>query len=793
MRSRKHRILTCTTALSSAMLLMAAPAAHAQDAETVADASASPASNDFGAIVVTAQRREQRLQDVPVAVAVVSGDSLEKQNITELNDMAVRVPNVSIATGTIANSITIRGVGSGQNAGFEQSVATFVDGVYRSRSRSTRAALFDLERVEVLKGPQLTFFGANAIAGALNIVTRKPGDELHVNGLVNYTPKTGGYDLQAGIDIPVSETVSFRLAGRGAGSDGYIENTNTGKDGPRDRTYQGRISMHYEPSATFRSDIRVDLMKSKTDGAATFQITDCPPSSDFTLSPFNSCRNYLNANGGEVDDTLDYTSAMGESFVDYKFIEVAWTNSLDIGNGTLTAISGYFGHENETLGQGIPFPLTNAVVGTDGFPTSQNETFTQISQEVRYQSETGGWLEYMFGGYASRGEIKLNTIVGFRFRPFGASDTTGNFNVTTPLAGNNFIDQTDRTLSGFASATIKPTDALRLNLGLRYANIHKEADRRAVPGISFSENPRDEFQYVTPEQTAIAAALLATNTDNFANPTRTDSRWMPSVGLQYDVAPDVMVYANFASGFKAGGYSFGANNEDFEPEKVKSYEIGLKGSFFDRRLALELAGYRSDYTNLQETTLQLQDNGTVASLVGNVAKSRSQGVEATASLRATPWFTLSSSIAYLDATYSNYEDGGCTILQLSQTPMGVSCGQSLSGERRPNAPEWSGNVGAHIEVPVGDFVVTADPLFYFTSGYFLTATADPLLAQEKYQKLDLRLGVGPDDGRWEVALIGKNLTNKVTSSFKQAVPLAPGSVSALVDAPRTIGIQLTVR
>lgn len=747
--------------------------------------------NADGEIVVTAQRREQRLQDVPVAVSVVGGETLQRQNITSLNDMAVRLPNVRISTGTIANAITIRGVGSGPNPGFEQSVATFVDGVYRSRSRSTRAALFDLERVEVLKGPQTTFFGANAIAGALNIVTRKPGEELNYNAVATYVPSTQEYDVQMGVDAPLSPSLSARIAGRVSGSDGYIKSSNTGEDGPHDRTAQGRIALKWEPDSDFRSDLRIDGARSRTRGSGMYQVINCPPPPGFALAPINVCNRYLNQNGGNIDDTLDYHSATGPTQTNYDFIEGAWTNSVDVGSGSINMISGYFWHHTTNLGQGIPFPLTDAIGGTNGYPTRQDERYRQVSQEIRYQSATGGTLEYMIGGYASHGRLSTRTVVGFSFQPFGARDTTGTFNASTLFAGNNIITQNDTTWSGFASATIRPIEHFRINLGARYSSIQKRAHRTAAPGLGDNLASFEGFQSLSPAQTAIVARLLATNTADFARPERTDNKFMPSASIQYDLSRDVMIYASYANGFKAGGYSFGAQNDDFGPETVNAYELGIKGSFLDRRLNMDLTFYRSDYKDLQETSLQLQPNGTITSLVQNVGASRSQGVEFNASLRTTSWLTLNTSVAYLDAKYTDYPNGACTIQALAQ--VGGGCTQDLSGKRRTNAPEWSGNVGARASIPVGNYNLTVDPLVYFTSRYFMAATADPLLEQRGYTKVDLRIGFGPQDGRWEVALVGKNLTDKLTTQYKQSIPLAPGSISALVDAPRTVGVQLTIR
>ena len=768
--------------------------ALAQQTEAAANppaAASAAGADDTGDIIVTAQRREQRLQDVPVAVSVVTGDSLQRSNITSLEDVAARLPDVKISSGTITNSIAIRGVGSGNNAGFEQSVATFVDGIYRSRSRSTRAALFDIERVEVLKGPQTTFFGANAIAGALNIVTRKPGDRFDYNGSAYFVPSTHEYDGQLGVDVPLTDTLSARVAGRISGSDGYVKNDRLGEKGPHERTEQGRLAVRWKPSNGYTSDLRVEGSHTRNDNALVFQLVGCPPSSDYALSPVNTCGRYLRQAGGSVDDKLDYHSTMGNEYVNYDYFETSWTNSIDVGSGSINAITGYFWHSYTTEGQAVPFPITDAVTGLDGYPTYQDERYHQISQEIRYQSATGGTFEYMFGGYASHGDLSTRTIVGFRFLPFGANDKTGTFNAASPLGGNNLITQTDRTLSAFASATIRPVEHLRINLGARYSSIHKHGARDIAPGLVSGEPSPASFQSVSVAQQDIIAAILATNRANYAHPSRTDDKFMPSVSVQYDLSPDVMAYASYANGFKAGGYSVGANNEEFDPETVNAYEFGLKGKFFDRRLTADIALYRSDYHNLQESSLQLLSTGAVSSLIQNVARSRSQGVEFTGSLRVASWLTLDTSVAYLDAKYTSYPNGACTIYALY---LSASCTQDLSGKRRSYAPKWSGNIGARISAPIGEnYRLTLDPLLYFTSRFYEAATADPLLEQKGYAKFDLRIGFGPADGRWTVAVIGKNLTDKVTSQFRQSIPLAPGSVSALVDAPRTVGIQLTFR
>ena len=187
--------------------------------------SASPADSESGDIIVTAQRRAERLQDVPVSVGVFAAETLERQNLTSLEGVSNRASSVLIRPSAASDQVAIRGTNSSGNAGFEQSVATFVDGVYRPRARSIRVALFDVERVEFLKGPQTTYFGANAIAGAINVTTRKPGKELAGNIVAFYSPDENEYNLDLSVELPASENLAFRVAGRLNGLDGVCKDT----------------------------------------------------------------------------------------------------------------------------------------------------------------------------------------------------------------------------------------------------------------------------------------------------------------------------------------------------------------------------------------------------------------------------------------------------------------------------------------------------------------------------------------------------------------------------------------
>jgi len=754
--------------------------------DTVADTTAGLAP---GEIVVTAQRREQRLQDVPVSVSVVSGAAVSQLNLTDLAQVAERQPNLRITPGPF-DQLNVRGIGSANNVGFEQSVGTFVDGVYRSRARAVRAGLFDVERIEVLKGPQTTFFGNNAIAGALNITTRKPGNTFSYNASALYG-SNDEYNFEAGITVPLSPTLSVRAAGRLSGMNGYVENDVTGDDGPRQRNRLGRLAIAFKPSDSFRSDLRVDAGRQHENNAFPYEILKCPPDSPFVAGTV--CNAYLAANGGKVDDRLNHRNAALPSYLRYNFTEVAWTNQLSLGEFSLNAITGYFRHHSVLNQQLIPTPIPG-IGGGGQLQAFGDERYRQFQQELRLVSPTGRFLEYQIGGYYSRGRLNYQGVTGFYFAPFG-SFAAPTYNAASPIAGYLAPRIQDRTKSVFAAATAHFSSALRLNLGLRYSVVDKSGQRATSYGTGGALLSLDNY-VPGPQSAAVTLArILGSSLDPFPISSRTDKKLMPSAGLQYNVSRDLMAYVTYSKGFKAGGFSSTASNGVFDPENVNAYEAGVKGSLFDRAVTFSLDAFRSDYTDLQESVAIFLPSGSVQTLVANAASARSQGVEFEGSWRVMRGLSLSTGLAYLDAKYRDFPNAPCNSLgnRLGAAAGCVNGSQDLSGSRRAYAPRFSGNISATAEVPVGPGVLRLNPYLYFTSRFFESSTADALIAQKGYTKLDVRVGYGPEDRRWELAVIGKNLTDKTTAGFRQTVSSALGSVSALADRPLSVAVQFTIR
>lgn len=737
-------------------------------------------------VVVTAQRREQREIDVPVSVTVADGEWIADNNINGLIDLSTRLPSVNIASAPGVTFLNIRGVGSGNNGGFEQAVGTFVDGLYRGRSRAAQAALFDVERVEVLRGPQTTFFGNNVIAGALNITTRKPEFEFGVNASVLYAPTDGEYSTELGLNVPLSDELAIRVAGKLFGMDGYSYNEFLDRDEPRQRDGIGRVSVRWEPSEAWSTNFRVDYGKMNDDLAV--ETVNCP--GDPIYGPTGgTCARYLGAGFPPIGD-IDYESRNFGGTFDYEFTELALDNDYDLGFAILTSTTGYFKHDAQNVADGAPLGLP----GFFGIETTQvinlAEELEQFSQEIRLTSDTGGFLEYMVGAYYSHENLNSFQHVGLYQAPFGVI-------IGPPLAPNahvslrvRFLQDTDN-WSVFSSVTANLTEQLALDIGARYSHVTKDILRDFTVGEGGPIPDDGAFTPYSPAQQAAAAAFFNGDFGNYADPKRVDDRFMPSAKLTYKITPNSMVYFSFTKGFKAGGFAQAPSLVEFDEETVNAYELGYKASLFDGAVYTAITLFRSDYKDLQEATQRLV-NGVTFQTIDNAAGSRSQGVELSFNAKLSPNLSLRGDVSYLDAAYVDFPMAPCTVLQGVQ--IGGNCFQDQSGNERGFAPEFSGGVGLSYAQPIfNDVELRIDPFVYFTSDFYQAATSDPLFEQPGYAKIDLRVGLGPEDRRWELAMVGKNLTDKATASFRNQIAGAPGSMWLNPERPRSLAVQASLQ
>ena len=761
----------------------------AQQTSSEPPASPSP-SAEAGDIVVTAQRREQRLQDVPISVAVTTGETITKSGTTDLLDLATRLPSVHIGTGVQSNNIIIRGAGSGLNAGFEQSVGVFVDGVYRPRSRTTQAGLFDVERVEVLNGPQTTFFGNNTIAGAINITSKKPSQTFGYDAQALYVPTDGQYVLQAGVTAPLSDTLSFRVAGQASGMNGYTYNRFLNSDGPHLRDEIVRGSLRWEPTAAFRSDLRVDYARNRDRSTFNAEITGCPPPVGYPTAR-GPCSAYLALRGSGIDNALDFKADTGPSTFRLDLVEAAWTNRYDFGPVALNSISSYSHSSTDAFIQATPLPVTG-VAGYFYNPFRQLERYSSYSQELRLESTGKGWLQYVAGLYYSHGHLFSDSYASlFNSATFGTAGAPVT-SAATPIGTDRQLTQTDQTRSAFAQVTVRPLEGLSVAGGLRYTSVKKDATRRARAGIGAADASDSGFVELDAATQAKIFVLSAQSNAPFATPDTTYSKLLPSASLTYAFTPRITGYATYSKGFKAGGYSDSNTPAQFDSENVDAYEIGLKGSLFDRAIFFTLDGFYEDYSNLQQALSLIGPSGALITTVGNAASSTSKGVEASVTVRITPNLTLNGSASYIRSQFNSYPGAACTILQIAV--VGARCIQDVSNRPTPFAPRLSGSEGLSWTLPVrGDQVLRVEPNLFYSSSYYLAPTDDELTRQKSYVQTDFRLGYGPADHRWEVAVIGKNLNDAKVKNTSSAIATAPGLAYSLLQRARSVAISVSIR
>jgi outer membrane receptor protein involved in Fe transport len=788
-RRPSRTLLMCASVLATVQLTQAADSVSATETAQLDE------------IIVTAQRRTERLQDVPVSVSVISGETLERANVRSLQDLSNREPNFQIVQTPGGDQMMIRGTGSGTNSGFEQSVGTFVDGLYRSRARSARIALFDVDRVEVLKGPQTTFFGANAIAGALNITTRKPTDAFQANTSALYAFEDGEYNFEGGVGGPVADGINLRIAARLNGMDGYIHNDKLGGEGPHNRDGQLRLSGNFQPSSVLTIDARFDYARLRgTQTEAFGELVGCPPAIG---SPAPSCASSLAQFGGQIDDNLNYRAASAPSFSNLDLYEGGVTARLDIGEASVTSTTGYFQQKYANQATS-PFPGFDAL-GTIARYGELAEPFRQISQELRIQSEGAGRLQYIAGIYYEEARLSPQFVTASNARPLGALPAlvAVGYSAQDAIGYERANRQESQTSSAFGSLKFAVTDQLNLTGSLRYSNVKKETTNL---GITFGHVLPNSAVLVpgTPTQ----QAAIATQFGNVAPAARiypfnekSDSDFMPSVNVQYKFTPDTMAYVSYTRGFKAGGFS-ASSNGTFDPEFVDAYEAGLKAQFFDRRLQANVALYRSDYTNLQVSQIIAQPNGLPSiTLITNAAESRSDGVEIGLVARPTSRLNISTEVAYLNSRYISYPSTACYAVQadaqgcITTVANGVATrSQSLSGRTRPLAPHWSGNVDASYSASLGNALdLTYGGTVYFKSSYLIAPSLNPISRQEGYTKVDLRLTLGSAEGRWSVGVIARNVFDEQTIQTADDLPGATGSYGILLDRPRSIAIAVNRR
>ncbi|WP_150292840.1 TonB-dependent receptor [Sphingobium estronivorans] len=744
-------------------------------------------------IVVTAQKRAENIQDVPISIAAVSGEKMESANVMTVMDLGRVATNFQTvrSSNTGSTRIGIRGVGSLANTLIEPSVAVFVDGVYVPRSGSILGAFLDIDGVEVLRGPQGTLFGRNASVGALSIRSALPQKEFsgEVSGEAGSFDR---YKLSGHVNLPITENVSARIAGMGQWYDGPWKNRFDGK------TYGGSDDVAVR--GTIKADlgnlewiVRGDFTRLDGDGVANF---DFDPTS---VAPARLAFLQAAFNGGPDTNLNDrvMNQSVASGLVDKNW-GVSSTASLDVGDSTLRLINSYRKWTNDQLDGDIiflPVPLaTRRSLFNSG---SQNHELQFISPERKW---LGGHLDMVAGLYYFEEKFALGEQLNLASQycnvlvPAGPGRTAcAAYYASTggTAATDQDVFQKVRSVAAYAQGNIYISDALSLTLGGRWTNDRKRGTYSQVS---------------SPFTQAIRAPEVLTY------PGLSESRFTYRISLNYKPADDVMLFANHSTGYKSGGYNSGggvpalstfdangnliSTRRVFDRETVKNYEVGIKSSWLDRTLTANLTLYRMDISGFQDRAFD-----GVSFVVRNAGNLRQQGFEFDMVMAPVRNFSVSSSIAYLDSAFTNFPNA-------SGLP-GVGGTQDLKGKPNSFSPKWSGNVAVDWKGDIGssglNWAANANVSFVSDQYVGTVNDANPQSIADGYALLGARLTLNGPSDRWSLAVFGSNLTNTHYRPLAVYQPLGgalglnngvfPGSTAnrILANEPRTYGVTGTVR
>ena len=777
-------------------------------------------------ITVTSQKRIQTMADVPVSMQVATGDMLDELSIVDFGGLVERLPNVYLGSSPSISSISMRGVGTGtDNAAAEQSVGMYVDGTYLSRGFQFNAPFTDVERVEVLKGPQGVLQGKNSVAGAIVITTRRPTDDFEARVRTGYEIENGGYNLEGMVSGGISDNLFARVVVQNNLVGGWLDTNsrlsqdgvmlNGEKDQNEDEFSIFRLSLVWEPTDDLTLFGKVETGERKVRGTSFSGLKNQPgatyagvPIDAFFLS---KDPNYDTIDNGVVSNGFNFTynPETNKFEADNKPLETAvdsasFTGQIDyeIEQGTLTGITSYSAFEQSRAMVTTMAP-TDWLVFRDE-KGDGGEEFDQLTQEIRFVSADTGAFTYIVGAFYMDRNIKYDgatSAINFSNGnlPFSNFDNIPDDYQTAfvyqffDAANERHFDENTESYSAFGQVTWNVNDDVRINVGARYTDETKEVEYSFQPGPQGSNLVIfDPVLYPgRPDLNAFSRSVFGVEYFTTADLPRSkisNSSLDPSVSVQWDVNQDIMLYGSYTKATKAGGFNSSANSPDitsFDSERATGYEIGLKGSFLEGTLLANVALYNTSFDDLQVSAL---DSNTNSFFFKNAAEATTQGLEADIRYAVTDSVEIGGALAYLDATFDDFPGASCSggiSKEANCDP--VTSTRNAKGDKLRFSPDWAGNLYATYKYDLsngmkldlrGDLIYSDD--------YFWGSQNDAYMVQDAFTKVDFSVNLTSAEGDWKVSLIGKNLTDETTVSYGGATPQAIGAYYSNVDKPRQI-------
>jgi iron complex outermembrane recepter protein len=731
-------------------VLLASAAGLAAVFSVASSARAQSAGAVVEELVVTAQKREAGLQEVPAAISALSDRALEMRGVDHIEGLTTQVPNMTWGEQSGTSLITIRGVGTSVDTGIaEPNVALHVDGVYLSRQSMSLLDLTDLSRVEVLRGPQGTLYGRNSTGGAINLISKPPSQSFEgelTGGVGNY----GHQSLSTYVSGPIAAGVLARLSAYARRSDGYFVNIRNNDDqAARSFSWGFRGALRFTPDEQLTIDLsgRHQVLDQRAYTAQQILATGPaglrPPGAAAAISTLLPRRVGSDLEGEQYMSTTALTA------------DATWQPMESL---RVRSITGYVDHRFHQSFDGDTTSYAGSVIGRDpGDPrySSQRSGDTEsFSQEINVSGKLADRLDVLVGVFYFRERFEPNIPAVF---PNGIPGVP----LPAPLVFYQFGKERVRSFAVFTDETLHLSDRLRLSAGVRYSHDRKSLTQST--GIDAPPIPRTLTAACTEKRREV-----------------TDRTWTPRAAVEFDAAKGVLAYVQFAKGFRQGGFNISDCNDDFKGERVEAFEAGLKSTVLEGRAIVNLSAFHYDYTNLQ--TFQI--NGTTAQI--NNAPATVKGAEVEVAFTPTRAVQLNGALGYLDAQYGGF---------LNTDPMFPAAGlQQLRGNRLNRSPKWTASAGVEVTQPAerlglpgGGEIAVRGEIFRSSAVYYRPFNL-PVDRQGAYTLVNAFAEYRLEDGLKFRAWV-KNLTDK---DYKTQV-VASSTFNlflGLYGAPRTFGFEI---
>jgi len=737
-RIKRHLFLTAGVALTAAAPAYAQQVAGTEATENGAE-QASDNAGQIAEIVVTATRRDQKLQDVPIAISAFGAAELAATGTANAQDLAAVTPGLMMANQSAALTPFIRGVGATDNTvGQEAAVATYVDGVYISSVYGSLFSFNNIERVEVLKGPQGTLFGRNATGGLIHVITRDPSHDTAIEGGISYgSYNTIGAKLYATTGLGDNAAADIALLYKHQ-SDGWGRNVNLNRDiGFGGNDFAVRSKFVFTPGDA--TTIKLSADYSQTKGIDIGSVKNILPGS-IGVDGNGQTPGFYNDRAG-YNEYVDTKQGGGSLNIMHEFDALS-INSITAYRKTKVVQA----FDNDAT------PIRQIDVLID------NQTYRTFTQELQLLSPSSSSVNWILGGFFMHDKSGFDDPVGLGL--YGI-DVGG----TGVLIKGDIVT---KSWSVFGEVTVPLGDATKLTGGIRYTH-----DKRTISGstdLVGTSNPGDN-------NVILNLAPLTTY------PSFSEGKPTWRVSLAHNFTPDIMVYASYNRGFKSGNFNTTSPfAPPFNSETIDAYEVGFKVEAFDRRLRLNGAGFLYKYNDLQLTKL----SGS-SLFITNATSADVKGIDIDGELVATDWLRFRFGAALLDAKFNEFlgaqysvrnPDGTTTILQ----------GGTLTGNDLTRSPPTTFNIGAFISYPLASGKLNANANYVHNSGFFWEP--DNRLKEPSYGLLNAQIGWSAEDDRWGINLFAKNLTKTEYSVWQVAT--TNGDLYAPA-APRTWGAELSFK